>query len=183
MPSNVLGLHLHDLEFYLYNLKAWAAEKLHPWFSHAHVFCLQSHHNQLYKSPMVHISHKERPEPSLASWRLESQPVLQVSWNEMLYLIPGTNSRPPDVCFPNWMKGQPAGLDVTVTSSIQQLTCKGLLPHKAMSWPLVRRRKMSAYKESCCALVVTLTFWQRRSGWEVVHTISNTGILGQCLWI
>ena len=33
-------------------------------------------------------------EPSPASWRLESQPVLQVSWNEM----PGTNSRPADVC-------------------------------------------------------------------------------------
>jgi len=27
---------------------------------------------------------------------------------------------------------------------------------------------MSAYRESCCALVVTLTFWQRRSGWAGV---------------
>jgi len=74
-------------------------------------------------------------EPSPASWRLESQPVLQVSWNEMPYMIPaaGSNSRPSDVSFPNWMKGQPAGLDVTMTSSIQQITSKGLLPHKAMS--------------------------------------------------
>jgi len=45
----------------------------------------------------------------------------------MPYMIPaaGSNSRPPDVSFPNWMKGQPAGLDVTMTSSIQQLTCRG----------------------------------------------------------
>jgi len=49
---------------------------------------------------------------------------------------------------------------------------------------------MSAYAEfeSFCALVVTLTLLTEVKwvGWshELVHTISNTGIiLGQCLWV
>ena len=37
-------------------------------------------------------------------------------------LIPGSSSRPADVYLPNWKRGQPAALDVTVISTMQQLT-------------------------------------------------------------
>ena len=43
---------------------------------------------------------------------------------EVPSLIPGTSSRPADVYLPNWMRGQPAALDVHVISTLQQLTLK-----------------------------------------------------------
>ena len=35
-------------------------------------------------------------------------------------LIPGSQSLPPDVFLPTWLCGQPAALDITVISSLQQ---------------------------------------------------------------
>ena len=35
-------------------------------------------------------------------------------------LIPGSQSLPPDVFLPTWLRGQPAALDITVISSLQQ---------------------------------------------------------------
>ena len=43
---------------------------------------------------------------------------------EVPSLIPGTSSRPADVYISNWMRGQPAALDVHVISTLQQLTLK-----------------------------------------------------------
>ena len=48
-------------------------------------------------------------------------------------LIPGTSSRPADVYLPNWRRGQPAALDVTVISTLQQLTLEGAASTHAVS--------------------------------------------------
>ena len=40
-------------------------------------------------------------------------------------LIPGSSTRPADVYLPNWKRGQPAALDVTVISTMQQQTLLG----------------------------------------------------------
>ena len=40
-------------------------------------------------------------------------------------LIPGSRSRPADVYHPYWVRGQPAALDVTVISTLQQQILTG----------------------------------------------------------
>ena len=44
---------------------------------------------------------------------------------EVPSLIPDTRSRPADIFLPNWKRGRPAALDVTVISTLQQLTIHG----------------------------------------------------------
>ena len=44
---------------------------------------------------------------------------------EVPSLIPGSQSRPADIFLPNWCRGQPAALDVTVISTMQPLTLAG----------------------------------------------------------
>ena len=44
---------------------------------------------------------------------------------EVPSLIPGTSSRPADIFLPNWCRGHPAALDVTVISTLQLLTLVG----------------------------------------------------------
>ena len=44
---------------------------------------------------------------------------------EVLSLIPSTRSRPADIFFPIWQRGQPAALDVTVISTLQQCIVEG----------------------------------------------------------
>ena len=56
---------------------------------------------------------------------------------EVPSLIPGTLSRPADIFLPNWQRGQPAALDVTVISTLQ--SCRGQPPHRVMPWWLVLR--------------------------------------------
>ena len=44
---------------------------------------------------------------------------------EVPSLIPGSHCRPADILLPNWERGQPAAMDVTVISSLQPLTLQG----------------------------------------------------------
>ena len=44
---------------------------------------------------------------------------------EVPTLIPGTRSSPADIFLPNWCRGRPAALDVTVISTMQPLTQSG----------------------------------------------------------
>ena len=44
---------------------------------------------------------------------------------EVPSLIPGTRSRPTDIFLPIWLRGQPAALDVTLISTLQQSTVEG----------------------------------------------------------
>ena len=44
---------------------------------------------------------------------------------EVPSLIPNTRSRPADIFLPSWKRGCPAALDVSVISTLQQLTMEG----------------------------------------------------------
>ena len=54
-----------------------------------------------------------------------AQSVALASLKEVLALIPGTCNRPADIYVPNWIRGQPAALDITVISTLQQQTLEG----------------------------------------------------------
>ena len=43
----------------------------------------------------------------------------------MPFLIPKSRGRPADIYLPHWNRGQPAVLDFTVISTMQQLTVRG----------------------------------------------------------
>ena len=49
---------------------------------------------------------------------------------EVPSLIPGTRSRPNDIFLPNWCRGRPAALDVTIISTMQPLTQSGTASEK-----------------------------------------------------
>ena len=74
---------------------------------------------------------------------------------EVPALISGTRSRPADVYLPNWKRGQPAALDVTVISTLQQLTLEGAAMSQGHALSVGKERKMVAHAEACCAVGVT----------------------------
>ena len=62
---------------------------------------------------------------------------------------PGTCSRPADIYLPNWRRGQPATLDVTVISTLQRLTLEGAATIQGHTLSVGNERKMTAHFESC----------------------------------
>ena len=74
---------------------------------------------------------------------------------EVPSLIPGTSSRPADVYLPNWMRGQPAALDVHVISTLQQLTLKEAAVTQGHALSVGEERKRAAHSEACHAVGVT----------------------------
>ena len=84
-------------------------------------------------------------------------------------LIPGSSSRPADVYLPNWKRGQPAALDVTVISTMQQLTRDraSVVPGHALQ--VGEERKMAAHAEACRSVGIAfiLHVGGRNFGWMV----------------
>ena len=68
---------------------------------------------------------------------------------EVPSLIPGSSSRPADVYLPNWKGGRPAALDVTVISTMQQLTLAGAARSQGHTLMVGEERKMSAHGPEC----------------------------------
>ena len=64
---------------------------------------------------------------------------------EVPALIPGNCSRPADIYLPNWRRGQPAALDVTVISALQQLTVEGAADTQGHALTVGRERKLAAH--------------------------------------
>ena len=55
-------------------------------------------------------------------------------------LIPGASSRPADVFLPIWKRGQPAALDITVISTLQNLTVAGAASTQGHTLSVARER-------------------------------------------
>ncbi len=70
-------------------------------------------------------------------------------------LIPGSSSRPTDVYFPNWKRGQPAALDVSVISTMQQTTVNGASSTQGHALTVREDRKYSAHAADCQSIGVT----------------------------
>ena len=54
-----------------------------------------------------------------------AQPAALAPRRELPSLIPGSQARPADIFLPNWERGRPTAFDVTVISTLQQLTLQG----------------------------------------------------------
>ena len=74
-----------------------------------------------------------------------AQSVALVPQKEAPSLIPGSSSRPTDVYLPNWVRGQPAALDVTVISTLQQQTVSGAASVPGYALQVGEDRKMAAH--------------------------------------
>ena len=83
-----------------------------------------------------------------------AQIVALAPWKEFPLLIPGTRSRPADIFLPIWQRGQPAALDVTVISILQQSTVSGAAVTQGYMLAVGRERKRVAHATACRAVGV-----------------------------
>ena len=80
-------------------------------------------------------------------------------------LIPSSSSRPADIYLPIWKRGQPVALDVTVISTMQQLTQASAASTPGYALHEGEERKMAAHVEACRSVgvhfvpIVAETFW------------------------
>ena len=68
---------------------------------------------------------------------------------EVPSLIPNSSSRPADIYLPNWERGQPAALDVTVISPLQQLTLARASSEAGYALQVAEERKKATHAEAC----------------------------------
>ena len=70
-------------------------------------------------------------------------------WKEVPFLIPGSVSHPADIYLPNWKRGQPAALGVTVISPSQQRTLVGAAKISGHALQVGENQKLIAHADSC----------------------------------
>ena len=86
---------------------------------------------------------------------------------EVPSLNAGSSSCPADVYLPNWKRDQPAALEVTVISSLQQQTLSGAAISPGHVLRVGQMRKMNAHAESCRAVMwASFLFPSWWSPWE-----------------
>ena len=68
---------------------------------------------------------------------------------EQKHLLPENNSRPGDVYFPSFIAGQPAALDVTITSPLQASLISDAAGTCGFALTLAEDRKIGHYYEKC----------------------------------
>ena len=68
---------------------------------------------------------------------------------EVPSLILNSSSRPADIYLPNWERGQPAALDVTVISPLQQLTLARASSEAGYALQVAEERKKATHAEAC----------------------------------
>ena len=186
VPSQALGLHLHDRKFRLC-LDYWlgiriinmesrcsvcASEGLADPFGDHHVGCGGN-------GDRIHRHDSIRDVLFSAS-----QSAALAPRKEVPSLIPGSSSRPADIYLPNRDKGRPVALDVTVISTLQSLTLSGAAHTQGHALQIGEKRKMAAHKESCHAVGVSFTpmVIESLGGWSEIasHNISRIGrLMGQ----
>ena len=96
-------------------------------------------------------------------------------WKEAPSLIPESSSRPADVYLPYWVRGQPAALDVTVISTLQQQTLTGAASVPSHALQVGEDQKMAAHADACRAVGVVFVplVMETLGGWcdEAIRTI------------
>ena len=85
---------------------------------------------------------------------------------EVPSLIPGTRSRPADIFLPNWCRGLPAALDVTVISTMQPLTQTGAASDRGHALKVGEERKMTAHNAQFQAAGVAFVCWLQYYIWS-----------------
>ena len=106
---------------------------------------------------------------------------------EVPSLIPGSSSRPADIYLPNWDRGRPAALDVTVISTMQQQTQAGAANTPGHPLRVGEERKMVAHADACRSVGVHFVpiVAETLGGWSegAIDTTSIGRLQGQCLGI
>ena len=64
-------------------------------------------------------------------------------------------SRPADVFLPNWSRGRPAALDITIISPLQQATLQGAASTQGHALLVGEARKFSAHGAQCQSAAIT----------------------------
>ena len=184
VPSKALGLHLHDWEFRLC-LQYWLGLQLAREGSccticRAPADAMGDHQVGCGgNGDRIHRHDSIRDAVFSAA-----QSAALAPRKEVPSLIPGSSSRPADVYLPNWTRGQPAALDVTVISPLQQLTMQGAASMQGHALSVGATRKNAAHADPCHDVGVTFIplVVETLGGWsnEAARTISNIGrLLGQ----
>ena len=106
---------------------------------------------------------------------------------ELPSLIPGSQACPADIFLPNWDRGRPTALAVTVISTLQQLTLQGAAITPGHALAVGENRKMSMHASQCLAVGVSFVpLVESLGGWSdlAVKTLSSIGrLLGRQLGI
>ena len=181
VPSHALGLHFHDWEFRLC-LQYWLGLQMveegtrcpvcqaaaDPYGDHQ-VGC-GGNGDRIHR----HDSLRDALFSAAQSAALAPR-------REVPSLIPGSSSRPADVYFPCWKRGQPAALDVSVISTLQQLTVNGASINQGHALSVGEERKLAAHAAPCRSVGVTFIplIVESLGGWSprAVDVIKNIGRL------
>ena len=107
---------------------------------------------------------------------------------ELPSLIPGSQARPADIFLPNWERGHPTALDVTVISTLQPLTLQGAALTSGHALAVGENRKMAMHASPCQAVGVSFVplVFESLGGLSdlAAKTVSSIGrLLGQRLGI
>ena len=149
VPSSALGLHLLDREFWLC-LQYWLGLQMfeeHPrcpvchstsdHFGDHHVGCGGNADRIFWHNYLRDAIFSAAQNAALAPRK------------EVPSLIPGSQNRPPDVFLPCWKGSRPATLDITVISTMQQLTIRSAAEIQGHALLVAEERKFAAHGAEC----------------------------------
>ena len=77
-------------------------------------------------------------------------------FGEQKNLIPETNSRPGDMYLPCWSTGQPAALDVTITSPLQPSVISNAARKSVFALKAAEDRKLEQCSQQCANIDVQI---------------------------
>ena len=186
IPSPSLGLHLHDREF-CFCLQYWLGLQMFEDYGICPV--CQSGADRFGDHQVgcggnldrIHRHNSVRDAVYSAA-----QSAALAPRREVPSLIPGSQSRLADVYLPNWHRGCPAALDITVISPFQQATIQGAASTQGHTLLVGEARKFSAHGMQCQSAGITFIpcAIETAGGMSILaaETIANIGrLLGQRL--
>ena len=181
VPSPALSLHMQDREF-RFCLQYWLGLKIfddrgpcpvchsaaYPYGDHQ-IGCGGNTDKIHHHNSVRHVIISAAQTAALTPWR------------KVPSLIPGTQSHPADVFLPNWARGRPAALDVTVISPLQQATLQGAATTQGHALLVGEARKFTAHGSQCQSAGITFEALGGMSA-SAAKTIAKIGrLLGQRL--
>ena len=179
IPSTTVGLHLQDKEFrlclqYWLGLRMFEDGALCPICQRV-ADALGDHHVGCGRNGDRILRHDSIRDALFSA----AQSAALAPRKEAPSLIPGSSSRPADVYLPYWVRGQPAALDVTVISTLQQQTLTGAASMPGHALQVGEDRKMAAHADACQAVGVVFVplVMETLGGWcnEAIRTIRRIG--------
>ena len=151
IPSSALGLHMFDQEFRLC-LRYWLGLPLFPVDSTCLV-CLSpadsfgDHHVGCGgNGDRIHRHNSIRDAIFTAA-----QSAALAPRRESPHLIPNRQSRPADIFLPNWDRGRPAALDISVICPLQRLTIQGAAASPGHALQVGESRKRDLHHAPCAS--------------------------------